>query len=120
MVMTMSEITIEQIDTTRDTGEPVFRAESDRAECIFVFPREADRDMIIHNIRSEERGGMSELLDHICRKYECSLLRFSTPLNDILYDRLHGFEEKSEMVDTTNGEMLWEYLDGEWQVDHDA
>ena len=116
MSETLSDgVAMEQIGRTEDTDDPVFKAVSDVAQMTFIFPSEGDRDMIIHTVESEVPGGMSEMLDSVCGAYDCLKLRFSTPVNDTLEQKLHGFEMDSEKVD--RGPLQnerWVYLDGEW------
>lgn len=109
-------VEVKQIDTTVDTGEAVFRATSDRARMTFLFSKTTDHDMIIHTVRSEEPGGMSELLDYICEEYECEHLRFSTPIGNSLQQKLNGFEKVVETVERDGQAMRWECLDGHWNV----
>lgn len=110
-------VEVEQIDRTRDTGDPVFRAESDVAEMTFILPSTRDHDMIIHTVRSDEPGGMSGLLDHLCHEYDCEYILFSTPLSKQLDRKLDGFERKSEIIeDGLMAGSKWEYLEGHWDV----
>lgn len=112
------DVTIQQIATTEDTGDAVFRAESDNARMSFLFPTGREHDMLIHTVSSDEKGGMKSLLDAVCREYDCEYLRFSTPLSDQLPNALSGFEKVVETIE--DGPMAgepWECLDGTWNVD---
>lgn len=111
-------IEVEQIDRTVDTDDPVFRAQSATAQMTFIFPTTLDHDLLIHTVTSDGPGGMSGLLDHVCREYECEHVRFSTPLSDQLDHKLDGFERVEETIDRgpMEGEK-WVCLDGYWRVD---
>jgi hypothetical protein len=110
-------IEVNEIATTQDTGESVFRAKSDKARMEFLFSTTTEHDMIIHMVTSEEPGGMSELLDYICGKYDCEHLRFSTPIGTALQEKLNGFEKVIETVERDGRNMRWECFDGHWNVD---
>jgi len=114
MGQSLSEaVTVEQIATTEDTDNPVFEATVPGVQLNFLFPPDEPQDMWIHYVRSEHDGGMSAVLDYFCREYECTSLRFLTPLNDHLPSKLHGFERKT--IQTPRGPT--EVLDGEWDPD---
>ena len=111
-------VEVEQINETRDTGDAVFRAESDSAEMTFIFPSTREFDLIVHTIRSRKSGGMRRLMDAICREYDCEYVRFSTPLSEQLPNKLNGFERVVETI--PDGPMAgepWECLDGHWNTE---
>ena len=113
-------VEVEQIDITRDTGDPVFHAESDNAWMDFIFPSTREFDLLVHTIQSNEPGGMKRLMDAICSEYDCEYVRFSTPLSDQLPNKLNGFERVVETI--PDGPMAgepWECLDGHWNTDTD-
>jgi len=112
-------VTVEQVGCTQDSDDPVFRAAIDESLLNFLFPTDRDDDLWIHMVKSDERGDMKRMLDYICREYECERVRFCTPLNDTLAERLNGFEAESEVIDDPGHPMdghVFESLVGEWQV----
>jgi hypothetical protein len=114
MGQSLSEaVTVEQIATTEDTNDPVFEATAPGIKLNFLFPPNEPQDMWIHYVRSEHDGGMSAVLDYLCSEYECTSLRFLTPLNDHLPSKLHGYELKT--IQTPRG--LTDVIDVEWDPD---
>ena len=106
------EITVEQIATTEDTGDPVFEARCGEAYLTFLFPPEEPHDVWIHHVHSPEPGGMSAMLDFICEEYECESLRFVNVLNDNLLEKVDG---GTVVEETFAGETI-QCLDVEWHV----
>jgi len=92
-------VTVEQVGRTQDSDDSVFRATIGESWLDFLFPTDRDDDLWIHMVQSDERGDMKRMLDHICREYECERVRFCTPLNDTLAERLDGFTHESEVID---------------------
>ncbi|MFW6152992.1 MAG: hypothetical protein ACOC42_01395, partial [Halobacteriota archaeon] len=87
----------------------------------FLFPKDRDEDIWVHMVRSPERGGMKAMLDHVCTEYECQTVRFCTPLNDQLANRLDGFEHESEVIDDPESPFhgsTFESLVGTWEVNN--
>jgi len=118
----MSEIQsvmIEQVDRTQDTSDPVFQAAIGESWLSFLFPTDRNDDLWIHMVQSDKRGDMKRMLDHICLKYECTRIRFCTPLNDSLAERLNGFRHESEVVDNPDSPFhgsVFKSLVGTWEV----
>jgi len=113
------QITVKQIARTEDTDDPVFRAESDYASMTFLFPPEEPHDVWIHTVRSSENGGMSDLLDHICREYDCRKIRFVNVLNDNIEKKLDNATVIEEVVPEPSpyaGETIT-CVDVIWSVD---
>lgn len=112
------QITIEEIDTTEDTGESVFRVEQGEAWMVFMFPREKPHDLWVHVIHSPEAGGMKAMMDYVCEEYDCRTVRFVNILNENLKRVLDGFESVEETVPESHpleGDFMV-CLDGEWVV----
>lgn len=115
----MTDVTIQEIGQTQDSGDTVFRAEYGDAWMEYLFPSDRDDDIWIHMVNSRERGGMKAMLDHVCAENDCETVRFCTPLSDQLMNRLDGFKEETEIIDEPgnpmNG-MVFESIVGTWKV----
>jgi len=112
-------VTVEQIGTTERSDNKVFRAECGDSWMDFLFPTDKDEDIWVHMVESAEHGGMKAMFDYICQEYDCESIRFCTPLNETLENRLNGFEHESEIVDDPGSPFhgdRFESLVGTWEV----
>jgi len=112
-------ITVEQIARTQDTDDPVFKATIGDSYLDFLFPSDRSDDLWIHMVQSRNKGDMKRMLDYVCREYECRRVRFCTPVNDTLAERLTGFTHESEVIDDPDSPYhgsLFESLVGVWEA----
>lgn len=118
-------VTYEVLDTTRDTGDPVFRVRvQETGSKMDAILDRAERVIRVWHVRSERRGDMSQMLDGLVSELGWTDVCFLSPLDDLkedgatrLIDRLDGFEKVTETIKRPDGkrEKQDRYV-GTWAV----
>lgn len=73
-------LSIEEIATTKDTGDPVFHAELGDAWADIIV---ADARLYIHFIEATGDTRMSELMDALVTHFGNDIVQFMNPLDDV-------------------------------------
>lgn len=116
------DLSIRQLATTEDTGEPVIRAEFEdtgsRLDAILCDDRSLVRVWTVH---SNRKGDMKLMLDEICHQLSTSNVHFLEPDLGPLEDRLKNAARHEETVTGPDGnELKSVYLAVEWDYETGA
>jgi hypothetical protein len=115
--MSSTLVKYNQIDETQDTNDPVMRATLNESRMTFIIDTEA-KCVNVWNIRSESKGEMKMMMDHLMSSIKYDWVKFIAPLDDStkkeanrLYSKM-GVEDKIGYDVGEEGTNITEALDG--------
>lgn len=107
------EASVEEIDTTQDTGLPVFEVTVGDGKANVILQ---DGTMFVPYVSAHGDAGLSDVMDHASETFDPDRVKFTCVISERLDDALDGFEETWEEHEATGEEVRC--LVGEWEADH--
>lgn len=111
------DIELKEIAETEDTNDPIFEARLASGSYVnFGFFEESEGIRIFH-VKSQNEGDMAHLMENIVQHFGEDRIEMYNVISRQLKERLHGFEEQEEIVQTHMGPQKVTVLRGRWETD---